>query len=179
MNHALRVFEAMEPPYHEGTLDTKISMATFAFLSKNYALACATVAKVLEDAEAKGCVNARSRLMVLESCLVVSQNPPLRAGYDDLVHRVHLINNPRLLFLALVNLYHFAIEHLTPADQKFLLARIRNLKPLLKKSCYEELYREYISDTYRDVFEQRLDEIPELTWPEDDGDEQGEAEDED
>ena len=48
------------------------------------------------------------------------------------------------------------IQYLVEQEQKFMLRRIRNLRPVLEKSCYDDLYSRYVSERYRHAMEKRM-----------------------
>ena len=85
----------------------------------------------------------------------------LKEAYDDLVTRLHLINNPAILLKSLGNLYTYALEHLDEQEWRFLLARIKNMRHILERSCYEDLYRSYVSERYEYAIENRLARLEE------------------
>ena len=114
---------------------------------------------ILAEAESNGCLEARARCMVLESSLFVSENPPLREAFDNLITRLHLINNPALLLQALGNLFIYSLRHLEQPDQAFLMGRLRNLQRVLEESCFQDLYERYIEQHYSWAIESRLAEF--------------------
>ncbi|MEM7263322.1 MAG: hypothetical protein AAF488_15140 [Planctomycetota bacterium] len=156
LTRAVNTFEQLDPPCHSGAIQAKTSLCHFALFEGDFRLATAIIEKLLREADEKGCPDARGRLLLLESFLFLTDEPPKRDAYDSLVSRLHLINNPALLFHALGNLYTYALEFLGEADQAFLLARIRNLRPLLKRGCYRDLYQNYVSKRYEYAIENRL-----------------------
>ena len=154
-------FENLDPPHYVGVLDAKTALSHFAFIEGNRALAVFIVEKLLREAEEKQCLNARSRLLVLQTCVFVSDTPPLRDAFDDIITRLHLINNPALLMQALGNLYTYSLEFLTDRDSAFMLQRIRNLESVLEKSCFDDLYRSYVTERYEYAIENRLARLAE------------------
>ena len=96
---------------------------------------------------------------LLESALFVSENPPLRVAFDDLVTRMHLIQNPALMLQALANLYLHSLRYLDEPDQAFLMARLRRLQKVLDESHYQDLYEEHIEKRYSWAIENRLAEF--------------------
>ncbi|MFQ5655025.1 MAG: hypothetical protein ACE5GW_09880 [Planctomycetota bacterium] len=157
-------FESMTPPFHAGALDAKIALSHFALYEGDYRTAVLIMRKLLEEAEEKGCLEAQGRILALETYFYVSEEPPLRKAFENLTTRVHLINNPRLLFLALGNLYTYALEFLDEREQAFLLMRIKNLSTVLPKSCYEDLYRRYVTERYEHAIENRLARYVDEDW---------------
>lgn len=164
LKQAAEHFESLDPPHHPGALDAKIALSHFALYEKDYPTAMQIIKKLLAEAEDKNCLEARSRLLVLETFMYITGEPPLKEAFDDLVTRVHLINNPSLLLRALGNLYTCAIEFLGEEDQAFLLGRIKNLRPVLQKSCYEDIYEMYIRERYEFAIENRLERILGSDW---------------
>ena len=159
LEKACQIFESMDPPYHAGLLDAKISITQYAIRTDDYKRLFAILHNILEEAEQKGCLEARARCLVFESSLFVSESPPLRAAFDDLVTRLHLINNPALLMQALANLFAYSLRYLEQPDQAFLMARLRNLQEVLDESCYQDLYESYIEKRYSWAIENRLAEF--------------------
>ncbi|MEM7167823.1 MAG: hypothetical protein AAF581_20395 [Planctomycetota bacterium] len=166
LKEAQSYFEALDPRHFPGALEAKISLAHFALFERDYKTAMAIFQKLLHEAEEHGCLEARSRLLVLEAYLFITEDPPLADAYADLLTRVHLINNPALLFRALGNLYTYALEYLEEPDQLFLLERIRNLRPTLEKSCYNDLYQRYVVERYQYAIENRLARYVDEDWVE-------------
>lgn len=164
-------FERLDPPHYPGALDAKIAQAHFCLYEGDHKTAFAIIRKLLEEAEERNCMDARSRLLVLETFLYLNGASTVTEGYQDLVARVHLINNPALLIRALGNLYTYALEYLEETEQAFLLSRIRNLRPVLEQSCFDDLYRSYVTERYAYAIENRLarlsdTELDELFEPE-------------
>ncbi len=155
-NEALRIFEKLDPPFHRGALEAKIALAEFALYEKKYRLFFALLEKLLDEAEQRNCIEARSRILLLQAYLFITEDPPLQAAFERSVERVHLINNPTLLLKALSFLFHYSVEHLGDRDQAFLLSRIRRIESLLDQSCYEGLYKTYVTDRYQSSVENRL-----------------------
>lgn len=159
LEEACQHFEKMDPPFHAGLLDAKISMAQHAITSRDYKKLLTVIHKLLDEAEQNGCLEARTRLLVVESALFVSENPPLRDAYQDLVTRMHLINNPALMLQALGNLFVYSLRYLDQPDQAFLMARLRRLQKVLDESCFQDLYEKYIEQRYSWAIENRLAEF--------------------
>ena len=156
LTRAVSHFERLEPACHQGAIQAKTSLCHFALFEGDFRLAKTIISKLLDEADQKSCVEARGRLLLLESFLYLTDEPPTSKSFESLVRRLHLINNPALLFHALGNLYTYALEFLNEPEQAFLLARIRNLRPLLKRSCYHDLYRQYVTKRYEYAIENRL-----------------------
>lgn len=156
LEKAQACFERMTPRHYPGILDAKIAMCHFALYERDYATAFGMVRRLMEEAEAFGCLEARSRLLLIEAYLFLTDNPPGRPAFDQLLTRVHLIHNPTVLFRALANLYTYALEFLDENDQRFILTRLKNLRSSLTESCYEDLYRRYVLDRYEYAIENRL-----------------------
>ena len=66
-NRALAFFEAMDPVFRPGVLAAKIALAEFALYEGNYRLFLDLLRMLLTEAEDSGCVEARSRLLLLEA----------------------------------------------------------------------------------------------------------------
>ncbi len=155
-NEALAYFESLDPPFHPGVLEAKIALAEFALYERKYRLFLDLLKALLAEADEKGCVEARSRLLLLEAYVHVADDSSLKEAFQRSVERVHLINNPALLLKALSYLYHYALERLEDREQAFLLSRIKGLETSLEQSCYEGLYRTYVSSRYQSSIENRL-----------------------
>lgn len=166
LQEAQSYFESLDPSHYPGALEAKISLAHFALFEGDFKTAMAIFQKLLHEAEEHGCLEARSRLLVLEAFLFITEDPPLQDAYSDLLTRVHLINNPALLFRALGNLYTYALEYLEEPDQLFLLERIRNLRSTLDQTCYSDLYRRYVTERYQHAIENRLARYVQEDWVE-------------
>ena len=95
----------------------------------------------------------------MKSRVRITDDPPLKEAYERSVERIHLINNPALLLKALSFLFNYALKHLGDREQAFLLTRLQNLEEVLEKSCFESLYREYVSEQYEDAIESRLNRL--------------------
>lgn len=158
-NEAERHFESLEPPLYRGAMEAKISLAEFALYERNYALFVRILEVLLDQAEKHGCIEARSRLLLLSAYLFITEDPPLRESFDRTMERIHLINNPALLLRALSFLYNYALQYLDEREQAFLLSRIRRLEPLLEKSCFEGLYKTLVADLYQGAIENRLSRL--------------------
>ncbi len=156
LTRAVSHFERLDSPCHQGAIQAKTSLCHFALFEGDFRLANTIIKKLLQEADEKDCVEARGRLLLLESFLYLTDEPPARSSFESLIRRLHLINNPALLFHALGNLYTYALEFLDEPEQAFLLARIRNLRPLLKRSCYQDLYQNYVTKRYEYAIENRL-----------------------
>ncbi len=151
-NHAIELFEALDPPLYSAVLDAKLELVKFAARDGRYTIVFQRVGELLDEAEQRGCMDARTRLLAFEAKLFMDEAVPadrLREGYDNLVSRVHLMNNPRLTFMAYAHLYAFARKHLDRPEQSFWLARLHGLQSVLERSCYEDLYRDYVLERYR------------------------------
>ena len=152
-------FEGSDPPEHPGLLDGKITIARYAIATDDRDRLLAVLHTLLAEAERHGCLEARARVLLLESALFVSENPPLEAAFTDLMQRLHLINNPAILMQALANLYLHSLRHRETPDQAFLMARLRNLQPVLERSCWQDLYETHIEKRYSWAIENRLAEL--------------------
>lgn len=139
-------FEALDPPYHPGALQAKVALCRVALQEGDHQNAFEIIEHLLREAEQTGCLDARARLLVLESTLFLEANPPLRAAYDNLVTRLALCNNPPLLLQALANLYVYSRESLDQSDQRELLERIRRVRPHLARSCRSTIYTKYLEE---------------------------------
>ena len=156
---AVDQFEALDPADNAGALDAKISLAEFALYERDYRSFFLILEKLVEEAESKECLDARSRLLVLNAYLFITDDPPLKEAFGQALQRMHLINNPALLLKALSFLFHYAIRFLGEREQAFVFLRLRNLEDVLEKSCYDSLYRDYVSAQYEDAMEARLSRI--------------------
>ena len=172
LEHATELFEALDPPNYGAVLDAKLELTKFAARSGRYDIVFTRVGELLEEAERRGCMNARTRLLSFQSRLFMDERAPaekLREAYTDLVTRVHLINNPRLTFMAYADLYSFARKRFDRREQKFWLDRLRGLRSVLERSCYEDLYDAYVLERYREEIEGGLASLDrDLTLPTDD-----------
>ncbi|MCA8960407.1 MAG: hypothetical protein KDC38_07835 [Planctomycetes bacterium] len=158
-----RRFRRGDPPCRQGAMDAWIDRVELDFQGGRLRDALTATRALLDEAQEFGLAEARTRLLAFRAraCLRESRQlgrptPRLRAGYDDLIERLHLMNNPRLTFLAFADLYAFARQHLDKREQKFWLLRLQALEPILERSCYETLYRDLITDRYRDELEGEL-----------------------
>lgn len=152
-------FEEMTPPRATAALDAKVSLAQVAFHAGEKRVAYDVIAKLLDEAEASGIWDARSRLLLLESFVLESDDLTMRKGFDDLVTRAHLINNPAVMLMTLGNLFSYAVKYLGDEEQAFVFKRIKNQRQFLTASCFDGLYRTYVTDRYAAALEQRLEEI--------------------
>ena len=170
LEQACEEFEAIDPPFAAGLLDAKISITQFAIRTDDHARMFSILHSILAEAEEKGCLEARARCLVFESSLFVSENPPLKGAFENLITRLHLINNPALLLQALGNLFIYSLRHLEEPDQAFLMARLRNLQEVLEEGCYQDLYETYIEKRYSWAIENRLAQFLEgdQDWHEED-----------
>lgn len=167
--YAIELFEQLSPPFYPGVLDAKIGLVQFALKAGHVKSALGRILELISDAERKGCLDARTRLLAYQATLLLHPSDDvrvLREAYDDLVTRAHLMNNPQLTLRAYADIYWFAREHLSPRDQKFWLDRLRGLSALLERSCFQDLYREHILERYRQEIEGPLDDL-DLRLPED------------
>ena len=159
IEEACQIFEAEDPQHHAGLLEAKITIAQHAIRSDDHRRMFIILHKILEEASELGCLEARARALVFESSLFVSETPPIREAYDDLVTRLHLINNPALLMQALSNLFVHSLRYLELSDQAFLMARLRRLQTVLDESCFQDLYETYIEQRYSWAIENRLADL--------------------
>lgn len=153
---AQRAFETLDPPHHPGALDAKIAQVHFCLYEGDHRSALVFIRALLDEAERRQCLEARSRLLLLETYLFLTDDAAVGAGFENLLSRVHLINNPAVLLCALGNLFTHALEFLGETEQRFLLERIRNLQPVLDASCYEDLYQRYVTERFAYAMEKRL-----------------------
>lgn len=156
LEKAQAYFEHMSPRHYPGILDAKIALCHFALYERDYGTAFGMIRRLMEEAEAYGCLEARSRLLLIEAYLFITEDPPPRAAYDRLLTRVHLIHNPTVLFRALANLYTYALEFLDESDQAFILTRLKNLRGSMTEGCFLDLYQRYVVDRYEYAIENRL-----------------------
>ena len=156
IEEACAVFQKMDPPCHPGMLDSKIVLTRAAIQVEDHVRLSRILNLLFDEAEEHGCLEARARLLVLESAMWVSDNPPLEEGFENLALRVNLINNPALMMQACANLYLYSLRYLDKPSQAFMLARLRRLQSVLDKSCYQDLYEKYIESRYCWAVEGRL-----------------------
>ncbi|MEM7261519.1 MAG: hypothetical protein AAF488_05965 [Planctomycetota bacterium] len=152
-------FATLSPPSHQGKLDAEIELVALDLEQAEYIRGFRRIASLLDEAERRGVMDARTRLLAFQARLYLDRSAPLdllRSGYDNLVERLQLMNNPRLTFLAYADLFAFAREHLDAAEQRRWLGRIRALDTVLERSCYETLYRDYVTERYRSELERDL-----------------------
>jgi len=159
LDAAYRHFEEMAPPFYAGILDSQISIANFAINRKESERLIRVLHSIFDKAVETGSLEARARCLVIESALFVSDDPPVREAFDNLVSRLHLINNPALLMQALANLFSYSLRYLDEPNQAFLMGRLRNLQKVMVDSCYQDLYERYIEKRYFWAIENRLAEI--------------------
>ena len=159
LDAACRHFEEMMPPFYAGILDSQISIAIFAINRKESERLIRILHSIFDKAVETGSLEARARCLVIESALFVSDDPPVREAFDNLVSRLHLINNPALLMQALANLFSYSLRYLDEPNQAFLMGRLRNLQKVMVDSCYQDLYERYIEKRYFWAIENRLAEI--------------------
>jgi len=161
LQRAIEQFQQMAPPCYLGTLDCKIELIRLDLVEGDLGAVLRQLEPLIEEAESREVMGARTRLLAFQARLYLDPNVPaplLRDGYNAQNQRLELINNPRLTFLAYSDLYTYARRHLESEEQKRWLLRLRNLEPLLERSCYEELYRDYVTERYRSELERELDE---------------------
>ena len=157
---ALQQFQALEIPDVLGLVEAKIGLVQFALKSQKFELAFEQIGELMALAEQAGCMVARTRLLAFETQLCLYRDAPqsvIEGAYHDILRRGHLMNNPRLTFEAFANIYSYARESLDKRDQKFWLQRIRGLRSVLEKSCFEQLYRTHVLNRYRQSIEGELD----------------------
>ncbi len=154
--NAVTHFEEIDPPCHEGLMDAKIALACFALYQRDLATGWGILRRLLEEAEERGCLEARTRLLLLQTWFFISDDPPAREAFDDVLRRMHLCQNPAMMVHAFGNLLTYAIENLGEDEQAYLLQRIHNLKPLLEESCYDRLYAEHVEERFAPAMEERL-----------------------
>ncbi len=159
LDAAYRHFEVMAPPFYAGILDSQISIANFAINRKESERLIRVLHSIFDKAVETGSLEARARCLVIESALFVSDDPPVREAFDNLVSRLHLINNPALLMQALANLFSYSLRYLDEPNQAFLMGRLRNLQKVMVDSCYQDIYERYIEKRYFWAIENRLAEI--------------------
>lgn len=145
---ALERFESGPAAFYPGVIDAKIAIAQFALYYGDHRLFYNGLGRLFQEVEEHGLVDARSRLLMLESYLFITDDPPLAAAYDNLLQRVHLINNPTVLLRTLGCLYQYSLKHLDKPAQADLRTRIENLEGLLSDSCYQDLYQRYVTDLH-------------------------------
>lgn len=160
--YAIEQFEDFDPPFYPGVLDAKIGLVRFQLERGNFKKSFLRLAELLEEAERKECMEARTRLLAYQARLLLrrGEDPErLRAAYEDLATREHLMNNPHLTMLMFADLYMFAREYLSIDEQRHWLERLRGLRRVLEKSCFEDLYRDYVLERYRQEVEGPIDDL--------------------
>jgi len=153
---AIDHFRSREPAFHHGIMMAKCELLGLEMWVGHSKQKCAEmVENLIAESERRGVIESKTRLIALEAALFVSDQPPIKQAFDNLIERVHLMNNPRLMFMALGDLFGYAARHGLEEQQTHLRSRIERLKPLLKRSCYNGLFHEYVEKRYLWAAEER------------------------
>ena len=166
LRQALDFFRSIDPPCHEGLLETKIALGTYALFQDDLRMAWAIIRSLIEEAGERGCFPMRSRALLLQTWFFISSDPPTRVAFDNVLERIHMIQNPALMMHALGNLLSYAVNHLEESDRDHLLHRIRGLKGMLEESCYEQLYEQHVANRFAPAMEERFERKFEENDPE-------------
>ncbi|MEM7165435.1 MAG: hypothetical protein AAF581_08225 [Planctomycetota bacterium] len=150
-------FEQMAPPSVVAALDAKVSLAEVAMLFGDHRSTFAIIEHLLEEANRLKGQDARSRLLWMQSCLFLTDQPPHRRAFDKLSAQAHLINNPAVMLKTLGNLFTYALAYLGDEEQTFLHQRIGNLRQFLEHESYDGLYKTYVTERYAHALELRLE----------------------
>ena len=166
LRKALDFFRGIDPPCHEGLLETKIALGTYALFQDDLRMAWAIIRSLIDEASEKGCFPMRSRALLLQTWFFISSDPPTRIAFDNVLERIHMIQNPALMMHALGNLLSYAVNHLEESDRDHLLHRIRGLKEVLEEGCYEKLYQQHVASRFAPAMEERFERRFEENDPE-------------
>ena len=166
LRQALDFFRSIDPPCQEGLLETKIALGTYALFQDDLRMAWAIIRSLIEEAGERGCFPMRSRALLLQTWFFISSDPPTRVAFDNVLERIHMIQNPALMMHALGNLLSYAVNHLDESDRDHLLHRIRGLKSMLEESCYEQLYEQHVANRFAPAMEERFERKFEENDPE-------------
>ncbi|MGE4632209.1 MAG: hypothetical protein AAEJ47_04155, partial [Planctomycetota bacterium] len=101
----------------------------------------------------------RSRALLLQTWFFISSDPPTRAAFDNVLERIHMIQNPALMMHAFGNLLSYAVLHLEESDQAHLLQRIQGLRGMLEESCHEKLYQQHVTERFAPAMEERFERL--------------------
>ena len=159
LRRALDFFRSLDPPSSEGLLETKIALGSYALFQSDLRMAWAIVRSLIDEAGEHRCLPMRSRALLLQTWFFISSDPPTRLAFDNVLERIHMIQNPALMMHALGNLLSYAIQNLEETDQVHLLQRIRGLKGVLEESCYEKLYQQHVSTRFAPAMEERFERL--------------------
>lgn len=159
--YAIELFEQLDPPFYPGVLDAKIGLVQYSIRAGRHEAAFGEIRRLVSEAEVLGCEDARTRLLAEQASLIFQSRAPepvLEQGYQELAHQVHLMNNPRLSFMAYADLYAYSRRRHSHDEQKFWLDRLRGLERVLEPGCFDGLYRDLVLERYRQEIEAPLDE---------------------
>ena len=159
LKQALDFFRDLDPPCYDGLMETKVALGSYALYQNDLRMAWAIIRSLIEEAGERDCLPMRSRALLLQTWFFISSDPPTRASFDNVLERVHMIQNPALLMHALGNLLSYAVKHLEESDQVHLLHRVRSLRTMLEESCYEKLYQHHVADRFAPAMEERFDRL--------------------
>ena len=161
--HAIELFDAIHGE-DRWILDAKLELVKYQAREGRYDTVFNRVRQLLDEAERRGCVVQRARLLSFQSQLFMDEEAPvekLREVYSELVDCVHLIHNPRHTFMAYADLYSFARKWFARREQKFWLARLKGLREVLDRDSYQDLYDVYVLERYRAEVE---DDLVDVGW---------------
>ncbi len=159
LKKALDFFRDLDPPCYDGLMETKVALGSYALYQNDLRMAWAIIRSLIEEAGERDCLPMRSRALLLQTWFFISSDPPTRASFDNVLERIHMIQNPALMIHALGNLLSYAVKHLDESDQAHLVHRIRGLRPMLEESCYEKLYQQHVTDRFAPAMEERFDRL--------------------
>ena len=144
LTKAIDYFSEMDVVCEEGLMEAKLALGSYALLQKDPAMAWAILRSLIDESESRGCLHLRSRALLLQTWFFISDDPPAAEAYGNILERIHLIQNPSLLFHALGNLLTYAIKHLDEKEPEMLMRKIESLKKRLSDSCYEKLFEKHV-----------------------------------
>jgi hypothetical protein len=121
-------------------------------------MAWAIIRSLIDESESRGCLHLRSRALLLQTWFFISDDPPAVDAYNNILERVHLIQNPSLLLHALGNLLTYAVEHLSEDEPDLILEKIASLKSRLSDSCYEKLFEKHVLNRFGGRVGEELEE---------------------
>ncbi|NCF56563.1 MAG: hypothetical protein GWP41_09945 [Planctomycetia bacterium] len=158
LRQAIDHFAGMDIVCEEGLLEAKLSLGSYALLQNDPAMAWAIIRSLIDESESRGCLHLRSRALLLQTWFFISDDPPAVDAYNNILERVHLIQNPSLLLHALGNLLTYAVEHLSEDEPDLILEKIASLKSRLSDSCYEKLFEKHVLNRFGGRVGEELEE---------------------
>ena len=159
LRKALDYFRVLDPPCYDGLMESKLALGSYALFQNDLRMAWAIIRSLIEEAGERGCLPMRSRALLLQTWFFISSDPPTRAAFDNVLERIHMIQNPALMMHALGNLLSYAVTHLEESDQAHLLQRIQGLQATLEESCYEKLYQQHVAERFAPAMEERFERL--------------------